>query len=147
MPGRACHCIASSAASMRGIRPTSLFAPGPPLQAACTASYHRGALSYVALVVSPMSIAIREKSYHGVRDRHPIHRCRHAADRSKHMGINKDQVAGRAKEAAGKVQEVAGKAAGNTTGEAKGKLNKAAGAAQATFGDARKDVKDTLKRR
>jgi len=28
--------IASSAASMRGIRPTSLFAPGPPLQAACT---------------------------------------------------------------------------------------------------------------
>src|SRR5690348_6649194 len=79
---RVAHAIGiASAASMRGIRPTSLFAPGPPLQAACTTSCHRGALSYVALVVGPMSIAIREKSYHRVRDRHPIHRCRHAADR------------------------------------------------------------------
>jgi uncharacterized protein YjbJ (UPF0337 family) len=63
------------------------------------------------------------------------------------MGINKDQVDGRLKGAAGKVQEVAGKTVGNTTQEAKGKLNKAAGAAQAAFGDAKKDVKDAIKGR
>jgi uncharacterized protein YjbJ (UPF0337 family) len=58
------------------------------------------------------------------------------------MGINKDQVEGRVKEAAGKVQEVAGKAVGSTSQQAKGLLNKVAGAAQAKFGDAKETVKE-----
>jgi uncharacterized protein YjbJ (UPF0337 family) len=56
------------------------------------------------------------------------------------MGINKDQVEGRVKEAAGKVQEVAGKAVGNTTQQVKGSINKNVGAAQAKFGDLKRDV-------
>ena len=63
------------------------------------------------------------------------------------MGINKDQVEGRVKEAAGKVQEVAGRTVGSPTQEAKGVLNKTAGAAQAKLGDAKKVVKDSFKRR
>ena len=59
------------------------------------------------------------------------------------MSINKDQVKGRAKEAAGKVQEVAGKALGNAGQEAKGKLNKNVGAAQAKYGDVKRDLKDS----
>jgi uncharacterized protein YjbJ (UPF0337 family) len=60
------------------------------------------------------------------------------------MGINKDQVEGRAKEAAGKVQEVAGKAVGNTTQQVKGAVNKAAGAAQAKYGDVKNDIKSDM---
>jgi uncharacterized protein YjbJ (UPF0337 family) len=56
------------------------------------------------------------------------------------MGINKDQVEGRVKEAAGKVQEVAGKTVGNTTQQVKGNINKNVGAAQAKFGDLKRDV-------
>ncbi len=63
------------------------------------------------------------------------------------MGINKDQVEGRVKEATGKVQEVAGRTVGNPTQEAKGILKKGAGAAQATLGDAKEDVKDAIKGR
>ncbi len=62
------------------------------------------------------------------------------------MGINKDQVEGRIKEAAGKVQEVAGRTVGNTEQEAKGMLNKTAGAAQAKVGDAKETIKDAIKR-
>jgi uncharacterized protein YjbJ (UPF0337 family) len=61
------------------------------------------------------------------------------------MGINKDQVEGRVKEAAGKVQEVAGKAVGSGTQQAKGMAKKVGGAAQAAYGDAKKDVKDIAK--
>jgi uncharacterized protein YjbJ (UPF0337 family) len=61
------------------------------------------------------------------------------------MGINKDQVEGRVKEAAGKVQEVAGKTVHNDTQQAKGMVNKVAGAAQAKFGDAKETVKESLK--
>ena len=61
------------------------------------------------------------------------------------MGINKDQVEGRAKEAAGKVQEVAGKAVGSETRRAKGMAKKVGGAAQATYGDVKENVKDHAK--
>ena len=63
------------------------------------------------------------------------------------MGINKDQVEGRVKEAAGKVQEVTGRTVGNPTQEAKGIVKKGTGAAQATLGDAKEDVKDAIKGR
>ena len=61
------------------------------------------------------------------------------------MGINKDQVEGRVKKAAGKVQEVTGKAVGSGTQQAKGMARKVGGAAQATYGDAKEDVKDIAK--
>jgi uncharacterized protein YjbJ (UPF0337 family) len=61
------------------------------------------------------------------------------------MGINKDQVEGRAKEVAGKVQEVAGKAVGNTTQQVKGNINKNVGAAQAKFGDIKRQVNNSNK--
>jgi uncharacterized protein YjbJ (UPF0337 family) len=57
--------------------------------------------------------------------------------------MNKDQVEGRAKEAAGKVQEVAGKMTGSTNQRMKGNIKKNVGAAQATFGDAKSDLKDS----
>jgi uncharacterized protein YjbJ (UPF0337 family) len=61
------------------------------------------------------------------------------------MSINKDQVKGRVKEAEGKIKEVAGKLVGNETLEAKGKIQKTLGKAQAKFGDVKQDVKDAAK--
>ena len=61
------------------------------------------------------------------------------------MSINKDQVKGRVNEVEGKVKEVAGKLVGNQNLEAKGKLQKDLGKAQARFGDVKKDVKDIVK--
>lgn len=60
------------------------------------------------------------------------------------MGINKDQVKGHVREAKGKVKEVAGKLVGNEKLELKGKVQKALGQAQAKFGDAKRDVKDSI---
>ena len=61
------------------------------------------------------------------------------------MSINKDQVKGRVEEAKGKVKEVAGKLVGNERLEAKGKVQKTLGRAQAKFGDVKQDVKDSKK--
>jgi uncharacterized protein YjbJ (UPF0337 family) len=61
------------------------------------------------------------------------------------MSMNKDQVKGRVKEAEGKIKEVAGKLVGNENLEAKGKVQKNLGEAQAKFGDVKKDVKDLAK--
>jgi uncharacterized protein YjbJ (UPF0337 family) len=58
------------------------------------------------------------------------------------MGMNKDQVKGRVNEVKGKIKEVAGKLVGNEKVEAKGKVQKIVGNAQAKFGDFKKDVKD-----
>ena len=55
------------------------------------------------------------------------------------MGINKDQVEGRIKEASGKIQETAGKAVGSIPQQVRGNIKKNVGAAQAKFGDAKKD--------
>jgi uncharacterized protein YjbJ (UPF0337 family) len=57
------------------------------------------------------------------------------------MSMNKDQVKGRVKEAEGKIKEVAGKLVGNETLEAKGKIEKVLGVAQAKFGDVKQGVK------
>jgi uncharacterized protein YjbJ (UPF0337 family) len=62
------------------------------------------------------------------------------------MSMNKDQVEGRVKEAEGKIKEVAGKLVGNDSLEAKGKVQKVLGKAQAKFGDVKQDVKDANKR-
>ena len=57
------------------------------------------------------------------------------------MTINKDQIKGRVKEAKGKIKEVAGNLVGNETQEAKGKIQKNLGKAQAKYGDVKQDVK------
>jgi uncharacterized protein YjbJ (UPF0337 family) len=61
------------------------------------------------------------------------------------MGMNKDQVKGRVKEAKGTIKEVAGRLVGNETLEAKGKVQRTLGWAQAKFGDVKQDVKDLKK--
>ena len=58
------------------------------------------------------------------------------------MSMNKDQVKGRVNEAEGKIKEVAGRLVGNERLEAKGKVQKVLGEAQAKFGDVKKDIKD-----
>lgn len=61
------------------------------------------------------------------------------------MSMNKDQVKGRVKEAEGKIKEAAGKFLGNEKLEAKGKVQKVLGEAQAKFGDVKQDLKDAKK--
>jgi uncharacterized protein YjbJ (UPF0337 family) len=61
------------------------------------------------------------------------------------MSINKDQIKGRVKEAEGKIKEVSGALVGNKKLEAKGKVQKNLGKAQAKYGDIKRDVKDIAK--
>jgi uncharacterized protein YjbJ (UPF0337 family) len=63
--------------------------------------------------------------------------CTPHADFSKEKSMKKEQVTGRAEELKGKVKEVAGKAVGNKTLQAKGKVQKTAGAVKAGYGDAK----------
>jgi uncharacterized protein YjbJ (UPF0337 family) len=53
---------------------------------------------------------------------------------------------GRVNETEGKVKEVAGKVVGDEKLEAKGKVQRVIGTAQAKFGDVKQDVKDSLKK-
>lgn len=59
--------------------------------------------------------------------------------------MNKDQVKGRTESAKGKVKEVTGKAVGNKELEGKGKAEQVRGKGQSTYGDVKKDVKETTK--
>lgn len=61
------------------------------------------------------------------------------------MSMNKDQVNGRVKEAKGRIKELTGKLVGNESLEAKGKVQKTLGKAQAKFGDVRQDIRDATK--
>jgi len=63
------------------------------------------------------------------------------------MGVNKDQVKGRVKEAEGKIKEAVGKLVGNQKLATKGKVQKIAGDAQARYGDMKKNVQDSIKRK
>ena len=58
--------------------------------------------------------------------------------------MNKDQVKGRVEQAKGSVKEATGKAVGNTSLQGEGKVDKAAGKAQATYGDAKEKVKGAV---
>jgi uncharacterized protein YjbJ (UPF0337 family) len=60
--------------------------------------------------------------------------------------MNKDQVKGRAEQAKGTMKEAAGKAVGHRDLEAEGKVDKAAGKVQSTYGDAKEKAKDAAKR-
>lgn len=59
--------------------------------------------------------------------------------------MNKDQVEGRRKEVAGKIKQVAGKIIGDKEMEAKGKVKKDLGKAQAGFGDVKSDIKKAVR--
>ena len=60
--------------------------------------------------------------------------------------MNKDQVKGRAEQAKGTIKEAAGKVVGNKNLEAEGKMDKVGGKAQATHGDLKEKVADTIKK-
>jgi len=62
------------------------------------------------------------------------------------MSMNKTQVKGRVKEAKGFIKEVAGKLVGNEKLEAKGKVQKITGEAQAEIGDLRQRAQDLKKK-
>ena len=58
--------------------------------------------------------------------------------------MNKDQVKGRVEEAEGSIKEATGKVVGNPNLQTKGAIDKAAGKAQATYGDAKEKVKGAV---
>ena len=58
--------------------------------------------------------------------------------------MNKDQVKGRAEQAKGSVKEQTGKAVGNPNLRDQGTVDKTAGKAQATYGDAKQKVKNAV---
>jgi uncharacterized protein YjbJ (UPF0337 family) len=60
------------------------------------------------------------------------------------MNMNKNQVKGRVTEMKGMIKETAGKLVGNEKLEAKGKVQKTLGEAQAKIGDIKQDVKDAV---
>ena len=58
--------------------------------------------------------------------------------------MNKDQVKGRVEEAKGSIKEATGKVVGNPKLQSEGAVDKAAGKAQATYGDAKEKVKGAV---
>jgi len=58
--------------------------------------------------------------------------------------MNKDQVKGRVEQAKGSIKENAGKALGDRELQSEGKVDKAAGKTQATYGDAKEKVKSAI---
>jgi uncharacterized protein YjbJ (UPF0337 family) len=56
--------------------------------------------------------------------------------------MNKDQVKGRAEQAKGSAKETAGKGLGDRNLQGQGKVDKAAGKVQASYGDAKEKVKN-----
>ncbi len=62
------------------------------------------------------------------------------------MSMNKTQVKGKVKEAKGFIKEVTGKLVGNEKLEAKGKVQKILGEAQAKIGDLKQRAKELKKK-
>ncbi|MES2099074.1 MAG: CsbD family protein [Pseudomonadota bacterium] len=60
--------------------------------------------------------------------------------------MNKDQIKGRVEQVKGSIKETTGKIVGNESLEAEGKVDKAVGKTQATYGDLKEDVKDAVKK-
>ena len=58
--------------------------------------------------------------------------------------MNKDQVKGRVEQAKGNIKETTGKALGDRELQGEGKIDKATGKAQATYGDAKEKVKGAI---
>jgi uncharacterized protein YjbJ (UPF0337 family) len=60
--------------------------------------------------------------------------------------MNKDQVQGRVDRTVGAVKEMAGKAVGNERLTSEGQAEQAVGKVQASYGDAKEDVKNHAKK-
>jgi uncharacterized protein YjbJ (UPF0337 family) len=60
--------------------------------------------------------------------------------------MNKDQVKGRAEAAKGKIKEATGKVVDSERLKSEGRVDQAAGKAQANYGDAKEHVKDTIRK-
>ncbi|QHJ01187.1 CsbD family protein [Xylophilus rhododendri] len=60
--------------------------------------------------------------------------------------MNEHQVKGRVEQAKGTIKEVAGKAVGNERLQGEGMADKTAGKAQASYGDAKENLKDGAKK-
>jgi uncharacterized protein YjbJ (UPF0337 family) len=60
--------------------------------------------------------------------------------------MNKDQVKGRAEAAKGKIKEAAGKVVDSERLKSEGRIDQAAGKTQATYGDAKENVKDSVRK-
>jgi len=58
--------------------------------------------------------------------------------------MNKDQIKGRMQQAKGTVEKKVGKTVGNPHLESEGTVDKAAGKAQATYGDVKEKVKKAI---
>ena len=59
--------------------------------------------------------------------------------------MNKDQVEGRVDQVKGKIKEIAGNVTGNEALKQEGVIDQVAGKTQATYGDVKENVKDTVK--
>jgi len=66
-----------------------------------------------------------------------------AAESQEATNINKDQVEGRVEEAKGTVKEVTGKILDDKSMEIEGNIQKNVGKVQSSYGDLKKDIKDT----
>jgi uncharacterized protein YjbJ (UPF0337 family) len=60
--------------------------------------------------------------------------------------MNKDQVAGRVEDAKGKIKEATGKVIGSEKLKSEGAADQAAGKVQSSYGDAKENVKDAIKK-
>lgn len=60
--------------------------------------------------------------------------------------MNKHQVEGRTDQVKGKIKEATGKLTGNESLKQEGRADQAAGKVQATYGDVKEDVKDSIKK-
>ena len=60
--------------------------------------------------------------------------------------MNKDQVKGRISQAKGKVKEVTGKVTGNKPLQGKGTVEKVVGKVRSSYGDAKEDAKDNVRK-
>jgi uncharacterized protein YjbJ (UPF0337 family) len=58
--------------------------------------------------------------------------------------MNKDQVKGRVEQAKGSIKETTGKVVGNPNLQGEGAVDKAAGKAQANYGDVKEKVKNAI---
>jgi uncharacterized protein YjbJ (UPF0337 family) len=74
------------------------------------------------------------------------HRAANSAANHGRTDMNKDQAEGVGKQVKGKINEGVGKMTGDKAQEAKGDMQQAAGKVQKGVGDAREDLKDSVKK-
>jgi len=132
------HDVTGSA-SFNGLRfPTSKYAPRSRDDA-------QSKLSYARRLRRPTEGERRDRDSRVLGPQ--LRRQERRPDRQPHQRgqrMNKDQVKGRAQQAKGSIKEGVGKATNNPGLRDQGSAEKAAGKAQATYGDAKQKVKNAI---